>query len=228
MNTIPEHSNSQSVGSSHPRRVQSEHNSRRPSRRILRHAREFAVVFVGVWLALAAEAWRDRRAAARRTNNIVRAIQADIHDLTTWYGQWRDSVGSELQAWENARAAGEDLIPYYVRIPGSEQGDLIGWQVALASSALDVLDPELLFELGRVSREWDGVGERFARYMSLTEILVFPQLAKGSTGFYDPDTGELKPEFVAHVTLLKELLHEMDQKVAWIQRLDVRISKTVD
>jgi hypothetical protein len=197
-------------------------NQRAVPGRLRSWGRELLVVFVGVWLALAAETWRERRAADRRADSIVRAIRADLADLTDWYDRWRDSIGSELAVWETEQRAGRQPPLYYVRIPGSEQGELIGWQVALASGALDVLDPELVFELGRVSREIDGVGERFARYMSLTEVLVFPRMGTDAAAFYH--NGALKPEYAAHIMLLKELLREMDEKVFWLKRLDARIA----
>lgn len=199
----------------------------RVSSRVRLLALELVIVFVGVWAALAAEAWRDRREQDRRAVRITSAIQADLEDLTTWYRTWRDSVGAEYETWRSARAAGERLPPYYIRIPGSERGGLIGWQVALASNALDVLEPELVFEIGRVSRELDGKGERFARYMALTEVLVFPQLSKTPEEFYEPRTSNLKPEYAAHMKLLDEVLMEMDIGMRWAAELSHRLSESV-
>lgn len=194
-------------------------------RRLRALARDMLIVFVGVWLALVAEGWRDRRAAERRTESLVRAIRADFADLTGWYAQWRASIASDLTAWERAQTAGQQPPMYYVRIPGAEQGALIGWQIALASGALEVLDPGLVFELGRAARELEGVGMRFARYMAMTETIVFPQLARGTDPFYQ--NGVLKPEYAAHIALLKELLSEFDEKMGWLKSLDARLAELV-
>lgn len=200
-------------------------------RKILRNRRlllEVVIVFVGVWAALAAESWRDRREQARRTERIVAAIQTDARDLTTWYAAWRDTVTRDFGAWQNDRASGKLVVPFYVRWVGAERGALIGWQVALASDALDVLDPELLWDLGRVSRELDGVGERLARYMSLTEVVILPQLPRGPEIFYDMPSKTLKPEYAAHVQLFEEVLSELDLKFQMLADMDRRIGENLE
>jgi hypothetical protein len=210
-----------------------------------RAAFELLIVFVGVGAALWIDARLDDRARRERTVAIAEAMSTEIGQLNEWYEPWRDSVAVGFEAWQERVENGERPPPYYFRQPGSEFPPTIGWDVGMASGLLETFDPALVFEIGNMYTEWNGIGARIARYHASTESVVFPAVADPSTIWrvdgrqvssprYRASTGDsvvvsglLLPEFAANLAVMHEILAEMDDKYGWALRVKTRLDSAV-
>ena len=176
---------------------------------IVRVGFELFIVFVGVWAALLAENWRERREEDRAAVAVMEAALAQLRGATEWGTRWRDSVRAEYAIWKERRSQGELLPPFFVRIPGSESppAGIFG----AASNLPDALGPAVVTEMSNRANELEGVGRRNSRYMESTERTVFPLLAADPKVFYDSASGELLPEFQGQLFLMEEFLAEMER-----------------
>jgi len=210
-----------------------------------RVAFELLIVFVGVWAALWIDARQDVRLRRERAVAIAEAMSTEIGSLNEWFEPWRDSVAVGFEAWEERVDHGENPPPYYFRQPGNEFPPTIGWDVGMASGLLETFDPELLFEIGNMYTEWNGIGGRIARYHESTESVVFPAVAdpariwradtsqasvvryRASLGDSVVVSGLLLPEFAANLAMMQEILAEMDDKYAWAMRVKMQLDSAV-
>lgn len=173
-------------------------------RSFIRIVFELFVVFVGVWAALLAENWRQRREDDRTAVAVLEAAVAQLRESQDWERRWSDSVGVEYDKWKARRADGEVIAPFFMRIPGSESPPV--GIFGAASILPDVLGPAIAAEMGRRTSEMEGMGRRNARYMESTERSVFPFLAADPSVFYDAASGELLPQYQGQLLLMEELL----------------------
>lgn len=167
---------------------------------------ELFVVFVGVWAALLAENWRQRREDARAAVAVLETAVAQLRESRDWAGRWSDSVGVEYDKWKARRAHGEVIAPFFMRIPGSESPPVGIFEAA--SNLPDVLGPSIAAQMAIRANEMEGLGRRNARYMESTERTVFPLLAADPSVFYDAASGELLPQFQGQLLLMEELLDQ--------------------
>ena len=176
-------------------------------RSIARVGFELFIVFIGVWAALLAENWRERREEDRAAVAVLEAALAQLRDATEWGTKWRDSVQVEYGKWKERRSQGEVIPPFFVRIPGSESppAGIFG----AASNLPDALGPVVVTEMSNRANELEGVGRRNSRYMESTERTVFPLLAADPKVFYDSASGDLLPQFQGQLLLMEEFLAEM-------------------
>ena len=136
---------------------------------ILRLGFELFIVFVGVWGALLAESWRERREENRAAVALLEAAVMNLRETADWSVAWRDSVSAEYADWKARRARGEVIAPFFLRIPGSESpaAGIVG-----AGGNLPVaLGPEVVRRMAERANEMEGVGRRLGRYMELAEFL---------------------------------------------------------
>jgi len=182
---------------------------RTPWGTMIRVGFELFVVFVGVWGALLAENWRERREEDRAAVAVIEAALTHIEVTWDWWDQWQDSVQVEYADWKARRADGQVISPFFMRIPGSEF-PAIGIFGA-AANLPDALGPPVVSEMVGLANEMEGVGLRMARYMELTERTVFPRLASDPSVFYDPVSGDLLPDYQGQLRLMEEVMGEWDR-----------------
>lgn len=176
---------------------------------IVRVGFELFIVFIGVWAALLAENWRERREEDRAAVAVLETALTQLRESTEWEIRWSDSVQAEYARWKERRSEGEVIPLFFMRIPGSESppAGIFG----AASNLPDVLGPAVVSRMGSRANEMEGVGRRNSRYMESTERMVFPLLAADPSVYYDSASGDLLPQFQGQVLLMEETLALMAQ-----------------
>lgn len=183
-----------------------------------RLAFELVIVFLGVLAALLAQDAYSARQSKARATKIVEAIIVELDNSIAWSDAFRDSLSGEFAVWQAAYQRGEQPAPIYFRVPGSEHPPSVAWQAALSSSALDVLEPSLVFQIGNFYHERSGFGDRLVRYATATESAFFGHQVQTSSA-YDGTTRRLRMPFAAHAEMHQEILTEWRRIDAWAHRL---------
>ena len=179
---------------------------------------EIVIIFVGVTAAFALEAARQDRQDTEYRRSMVVALAPTLDDVIR-HNQLFEAVDRKLTAFDTALARGEQPgLPIY-REAGSERPPTRVWDGLVSAGASSALDPKLLYDLALLYTRLDSFGEKYVRYNDFTEQKVF-SLGAGEPGIYDPETGHLKPEYVAYVDRLRDLRNfakELDAQAAGLK-----------
>lgn len=165
---------------------------------------ELLVVFLGVYGAFWVDNYRDQQDKTERTAAVVSVLIKDLNDLVEVGGGFTDFIEAGLRTWDEARLRGETPPPFIFRTFGADVPPLTTWEVVRQAQLAELIEPDLLFELGFFYNELSGVGDRFVRYTEFTESEVLPQLKAGSAGFYNEAGDRLLPRFEANMDRLRE------------------------
>ena len=166
---------------------------------------ELLIVFLGVYAAVIADSWRERRVLAAQTDRIVTSIYESLQDLERHDRIQGAAIDTMLRRFESDLRAGRRPIPVVYREPGGERPPHSRfWDALVAAGGAQILPPELLFQLANFVNNMDSFGERYVRYAEFAESEVLPLVPGGAAGFYASD-GTLRPEFASHVERLREL-----------------------
>jgi len=185
---------------------------------------ELLVVFLGVYGAFWVDSYRDQQDKAERTEAVVSVLIKDMNDLVKVGGGFNDFIEEGLQKWDEARQRGETPPPFVFRTFGAEVPPLTTWEVVRQAQLSELIEPDLLFELGFFYNELSGVGDRFIRYAEFTESEVLPQVKAGSSGFYNEAGDRLLPKFEAHMDRLREYRLMSEYLNDWAECLIDRIA----
>lgn len=189
---------------------------------VTRYGAELLIVFVGVYAAFWVENFREQQLRVSRTDQIIATLRADLDDYAQVGILHNEMITSGLEDWQASWQAGQKPAPYVFRISRSEEPPIAVWQAISNSSLVDLLDPTLLFDLGFYYSEVEGIGRKYVRYAEFTDAHVLPGLKRGNDWFYD-ETGELKPEYAAHMDRLKEFHDDSVTMIAWAKCLMKRL-----
>ena len=190
-----------------------------------RYGAELLIVFVGVYAAFWVESCRDKRQNEERTEQIVLTLRQDLQDYVMTTARFNAEIENRLGAWNASRASGEMPAPYVFRIEGSETPPIAVWEAVSQSSLVELLEPNLLFDLGFFYSEMEGVGKKYVRYTEFADARVMPGLKVGNEWFYDSDSGALRPEFAAHMDRLRDLRQDQLRLLDWAQCLARRLDR---
>ncbi len=194
-----------------------------------RLAAELVVVFLGVYGAFWVENYRDQQDQIDRTEQVILALQQDLRDYVEVTDAFNKHVEDGLRDWAGARESGEAPAPFVFRIYGAETPPLSTWEVVRQAGLAELLQANLLYELGFFYNEIAGMGARYIRYAEFTESEVLPLAKIGSASFYSAD-GKLLPRFAAHMDRLRELGNFMGESVEWasciLERLESADERT--
>jgi len=163
---------------------------------------EFVLLVLGVFLGIQVANWNEDRQERQRIAVIVEAIHTDLHDSDEVLQQVSRQIEAGLAAFKAARARGERPPPYYLRIPGSDTPPQFVFEAAMQAGIVDLIDPQLMFDLGFYYSERDGIGAKLIRYVGFVESEILPRLGEPAS-FYD-ESGTLKPEFAQNMDRLRE------------------------
>ncbi len=188
-----------------------------------RYALELIVVFVGVYAAVWLENHFDEQEQAEQTEKVVAMLKEDLEDQVRMGGVLVSAVGARLDAWDAERKAGGRPVPFVLRIERSETPPVFAWDAVTRSDAVELLDPSLIFDLGFFYSEVEGVGRKLLRYVEFTDTHVMPGIKRGNEWFYDDDTGELHPEFAAHMDRLRDISSDTEGVADWAACLVERL-----
>jgi len=192
---------------------------------LTRYGAELVIVFVGVYAAFWVDNYRDNRQNEERTRQIVLTLQQDLHDYVTTTNKFNAEIEKRLGEWNASRARGEKPAPYVFRIEGSETPPIAVWEAVSQSSLVELLEPNLLFDLGFFYSEMEGVGKKYVRYAEFTDARVMPGLKVGEPWFYEQNSGLLRPEFAAHMDRLRDFLQDQARLRDWAQCLARRLDR---
>jgi hypothetical protein len=189
---------------------------------------ELVVVFLGVYGAFWVENFRDQQDREERTGQVIRVLQQDLKDYIEVSGAFNDHIKQGLREWSEARDRGETPPPFVFRVYGAEKPPLSTWEAVRQAQLAELLQANLLYELGFFYNELSGIGDRYVRYAVFTEVEVLPLLKTGSSSFYLEDGSRLLPRFEAHMDRLREYKRLGDGTVAWATCLLGRLESADD
>lgn len=167
-------------------------------------ALELFIVFIGVSAAFAVENYRDARNEDERRQAVYRALDRELMQMAETHGPvLQRQMTQQLEAWDRAIAKGERPLPPDFRIRDAERPPTGVWEAAAATGTIDLIEPELMFELARFYMRAESAGDLYQRYASSAQADVWPHLAEGPSAFWEPN-GELRHEIAAHVQRLRD------------------------
>lgn len=167
-------------------------------------ALELFIVFVGVSAAFAVENYRDARQQDMRREAVYRALDRELKQMAETHGPLlQRRMTQDLAAWDQALARGKKPLPPAFRIPDAERPPTGAWSAAVATGSIELVEPELFFELARFYTRANSVGDLYQRYSTAAQADVWPQLRKGPAAFWEAD-GDLRYEIEAHVQRLRD------------------------
>lgn len=184
----------------HPKRDQPSRLAHLLSKVIL----ELFIVFVGVSAAFAVDNYRESREQEQRRQAVYRALDRELMQMAETHGPaLQRKMTQQLDAWDAAVARGEKPLPPDFRIPDAERPPTGVWDAAVATGAIELVDPELMFELARFYTRASSVGDLYQRYSAGGQVDVWPHLQEGPDAFWKPN-GILRYEIAAHVQRLRD------------------------
>lgn len=165
---------------------------------------ELFAVFAGVTAAFALEDYRNQRDQDERRQAIYRALDRELKQMAETHGPvFQREMAKQLASWDQSVAKGERPLPPSFKLPGAERPPTGVWDAAVASDSIELVDPELFYELARFYNRANSVGNLYQRYASYAQSDVWPHLTDGPGAFWQPN-GKLRPEIQAHVQRLRD------------------------
>jgi hypothetical protein len=176
-----------------------------PARELLaKLALELFVVFVGVSAAFAVDDYREMRSEQQKRAAVYSALDRELTQMAETHGpRFQREMTQQLIAWDQALARGEKPLPPTFRLPGAERPPTGVWDAATATGSIELIDPELFYELARFYNRADSAGMLYQRYSESAQTDIWPYLNKGPAAFYGPD-GNPTPEILASVQRLRD------------------------
>lgn len=204
-------------------------NTRRKFRPLLsKIALELFIVFVGVSAAFAVENYRDARNEDARRAAVYRALDRELKQMAETHGPvLQRQMTEQLAAWDVALAKGERPLPPDFRIPDAERPPTGVWEAAAESGTIELIEPELMFELARFYMRADSAGDLYQRYASSAQVDVWPHLAEGPSFFWESN-GKLRNETAAHVQRLRDFRDRQGKLSAQAKSLREKLKRESD
>ncbi len=93
--------------------------------------------------------------------------------------------------------------PPAFRLPGAERPPTGVWDAAVATGSIELVEPELFYELARFYNRANSVGDLYQRYAVAAQADIWPYLDEGPRAFWESN-GELRPEIKAGIQRLRD------------------------
>ena len=167
---------------------------------------EFVLLVLGVFLGIQVSNWNEGRIEQARTNQVLDAFRADMRAQIRVADTFGGRALKGLAAFEAARQRGGKPAPYFIRVRGSDMPPKTVWEVAQQSGLADLVQPQLMVDIGFYYSESDGIGVKFVRYSEFVNERILPYLDDPSA-FYDAH-GNLKPEYRQNMQRLREWVED--------------------
>ena len=165
---------------------------------------ELFAVFAGVTAAFALDDYRNQRDQDDRRQAIYRALDRELKQMAETHGPvFQREMTQQLNSWDASLAKGERPLPPSFKLPGAERPPTGVWDAAVASDSIELVDPDLFYELARFYNRANSVGNLYQRYASYAQSDVWPHLTDGPDAFWQPN-GQLRPEIQAHIQRLRD------------------------
>lgn len=174
-------------------------------------ALELFIVFVGVSAAFAVENYRDARNEDSRRQAVYRALDRELTHMAETHGPMlQRQMIDQLSAWDRAVASGGHPLPPNFQLPRAERAPSGVWDAAVATGSIELVDPELFYELARFYNRAESAGTVYQRYATSAQADVWSRLDEGTGAFWQSD-GKLRPEIKAHVQRLRDFQQRQGQ-----------------
>jgi hypothetical protein len=191
-----------------PEHVRTEARSQQlPWRRLLA---ELGVIFLGVFLATAADDWREKRNERETAEKLAVALQNSFEDIRSFKRTGSPERRREIAAFEAALARGERPPFLVVRIKGTQRPPTEVWNAFLAAGGARFFPPDLLFDLAAFYNSFINLGEREIASFRFLEEEVLPALRADPGAGYD-SAGRLDPRWAEHLERQKEQLRMLER-----------------
>ena len=186
---------------------------------------ELLIVALGVLLGIEASNWNKTREERQRTAQVVSVIRQDLQDGMRVEQELGAEVDAGLAAFAAARKRDERPVPYFQEIQGSDTPPNTLNSVVQTGLA-DLIDPQLLFDLGFFYSEREGIGLRFGHYARFVEERILPW-TDDPGHFYDA-SGALKPEYAANMVRLRDWRNFISVTHKTARCLDSRLARPAE
>jgi hypothetical protein len=188
-------------------------------------ALELFIVFVGVSAAFALDDYRDARSQDERRQAIYRALDRELTQMAETHGPaFQREMTRQIAAWDRALARGEQPLPPAFKLPGAERPPTGVWDAAVATGSIELIDPELFYELARFYNRANSAGVLYQRYSQGAQTDIWPRLAEGPTAFWGTD-GKPRPEISADVQRLRDFRDRQGQLSTEARQLRARLRR---
>lgn len=165
---------------------------------------EVVIVFIGVTGAFALEGARRDREDNRYRQQMIAAMIPLFDDFAR-HNRLLYDLEPQLAAFDRAVAAGQrPPIPVF-RERGGERAPVRSWDGIVATGIPRAFPPKLYFDLSLFFSRQESFSERYVRYITFVETDIDPWQSDPAQ-FYNPETGRLKPAYVAAILRLHGLI----------------------
>jgi hypothetical protein len=184
--------------------LSSRHSIRQSHGLLSKVAIELFIVFVGVSAAFAVDNYRASRADDVKRDAVYQALDRELSQIAETRGPvFQKQMNAQLKAWDEALAHGQKPLPPTFRLAGAERPPTGVWNAAVASGSIELIDPELFYELARFYNRAESAGDFYQRYSAGAQTSIWPYLAEGPKAFWGAD-GEPTREVRASVQRLRD------------------------
>ena len=187
---------------------------------------ELFIVFVGVSAAFAVDDYREIRAENQKRQAVYSALDRELTQMAETHGPlFQKEMTEQLMAWDRAVARGQKPVPPTFRLPGAERPPTGVWDAAVATGSIDLIDPELFYELARFYNRADSAGMLYQRYSVGAQTNIWPYLGEGTTAFWAVD-GKPTPEVLASVQRLRDFRQKQGELGREAQQLRATLRRS--
>lgn len=188
-------------------------------------ALELFVVFAGVSAAFAVDDYREARTQDTRRQAVYKALDRELTQMAETHGpMFHREMSSQLAAWDSALDRGEKPVPPTFKLPGAERPPTGVWDAAVATGSIELIDPELFYELARFYNRANSVGVLYQRYSQGAQADIWPWMKEGPRAFWSWD-GKLRPEILIDVQRLRDFSERQGQLSREAQQLRSKLRR---
>lgn len=187
---------------------------------------ELFIVFVGVSAAFAVDNYRDAQAQSERRQAVYSALDRELTQMAETHGpRFQTEMTRELNAWDDAVARGEKPVPPTFRLPGAERPPTGVWDAAVATGSIELIDPELFYELARFYNRADSAGNLYQRYSESAQTYIWPYLGEGPKAFWESN-GKLRQGVLVSVQRLRDFRQRQGELDREAHQLRAKLRRT--
>ena len=188
-------------------------------------ALELFVVFAGVSAAFAVDDYREARSQDMQRQAVYKALDRELTQMAETHGpMFQREMTRQLAAWDNALDRGERPMPPTFKLPGAERPPTGVWDAAVATGSIELIDPELFYELARFYNRANSVGVLYQRYSQGAQADIWPRVKEGPGAFWISD-GKLRPEVLVDVQRLRDFSERQGQLSREAQQLRSKLRR---
>jgi hypothetical protein len=189
-------------------------------------ALDLFIVFAGVYAAFSLENYRASREQGHRRDAVCRALDHELGQMAETQGPaYQREMTRELSDWDQAVSRKDRPLPPSFRLVGAERPPTGVWDATVSTNGIELIDPELFFELARFYNRAKSAGDLYQRYSAGAQVDVWPRLQEGPQAFWTAD-GLLRPEIAADIQRLRDFRDRQGELGKEARQLRVQLRKS--